>query len=360
MNIYHIISNKVWGGGEQYAFDLCQRLIRDRHHVELFCRPFPNVVLKLHALGVTIHPVALRGMASVYRIAHVIGKEGGGILHVHNFKDAFPACYAASMVGGGRVKVIVTRHLVRKGKTSLPYRWLYKRIDKVIFVSELTKQTFLSTHPAIAEEKLEVVHNSIASTTPSEVESIRQSLSISNDAVLAMYHGRLAQEKGLDVLLEAMHEADVPNLHLVLIGRGEDSYVNTLQQLLTKHSLESKVHFLGFKDEVISYISQADFGVLPSIAPESFSLASMEYMSQGKAVVTTNNGGQVEFVEDGRNGLLVPPSDVQALAHALKVMTVKESYRKALGKQAKEDFISRFSYDKFYQKILSIYQDRKD
>jgi glycosyltransferase involved in cell wall biosynthesis len=83
----------------------------------------------------------------------------------------------------------------------------------------------------------------------------------------------------------------------------------------------------------------------------------MEYMSQGKAVVTTNNGGQAEYVEDGKNGVLVPPSDAQALALALKKLTENEAYRTALGKQAREDFASRFSYDKFYQKILSIYQD---
>ncbi|MBO7580070.1 MAG: glycosyltransferase family 4 protein [Bacteroidaceae bacterium] len=355
MNIYHIISNKVWGGGEQYVFDMCQHLIRDGHHVELFCRPFPPVVSKLQALGVPIHPVALRGLASVYRIARVIG-EGGGILHVHNFKDAFPACFAASMVRGGRVKVIVTRHLVRKGKTSLPYRWLYKKIDKIIFVSALAKQTFLSTHPAVAEEKLEVLHNSIASIVPSEVESIRETLNLPDDAVVGMYHGRLAQEKGLDTLLEAMQMVDTQNLHLVLIGNGEEVYVNALKQQLVQRGLESKVHFLGFKHHVISYIPQADFGILASIVREACPLSCMEYMSQGKAVVATNNGGQAEYVEDGRNGVLVPPSDAQALAIALKKLAENEACRTTLGEQAREDFSSRFSYDKFYKKILSIYQ----
>ena len=359
MNIYHVISNKVWGGGEQYVLELCRHLIADGHHVELFCRSCPPVVEKLQTLGVPIHLVALKGVADVvsgYRMAHVIGKKKG-IIHVHNFKDAFPACYAASMAGKGLVKVIVTRHLVRKGNTSLPYRWLYNKIDKIIFVSALAKKTFLSKNPTAAVEKMEVVHNSIVSTTPSEVVLLRQSLAIPDDAVLAMYHGRLAQEKGLDTLLEAMHMADAQNLHLVLIGNGEEGYVNALKQRLVQKGLESRVHFLGFKHDVNSYIPQADFGILASIVQEACPLSCMEYMSQGKAVVTTNNGGQAEYVEDGKNGVLVPPSDAQALALALKKLTENEAYRTALGKQAREDFASRFSYDKFYQKILSIYQD---
>ena len=357
MNIYHIISNKVWGGGEQYVFDLCQHLIHDGHHVELFCRPFPSVVLKLHELGVPLHPVALKGVGSIYQIANVVTRNGGGIIHVHNFKDAFFACLAASIAKRVPVKVVVTRHLVRKGKTSLPYQWLYKRIDKIIFVSAKAKQAFLSTHPAVDEEKLEVVHNSIASTTPSEVESLRQTMGIPDEAVLAMYHGRLAQEKGLDVLLEAMRVANVENLHLVLIGDGEGTYVNALKQQLTESGLEGRVHFLGFKNNVISYIPQADFGILPSVVREACPLSCMEYMSQGKAVVTTNNGGQAEYVEDGKNGMLVPPSDVPALAHALKEMATNPILRTTLGEQAKNDFSTQLSYENFYKKILSIYQD---
>lgn len=357
MNIYHVISNKVWGGGEQYVFDLCQRLIRDGHHVELFCRPFPPVVLKLHELGVPIHPVALKGMASVYRIAHVIEKGGGGILHVHNFKDAFPACYAASLVRGDRVKVIVTRHLVRKGKTSLPYRWLYKRIDKIVFVSELAKQAFLSTHPVVADEKLEVIHNSIVLKPDGQAESLRKMLFLPHEAVIAMFHGRLAAEKGLDVLVEALAKTGKECLHLILIGRGAESYTMELKKKAVMLGIVDRVHFLGFKGNVFPYLQQADFGVVPSVAAESFSLSCIEYMSQGKCVVATNHGGQTEYLKNGVNSILVPPSDVDALAVALRELTENKEKREALSKQAQQDFVSTLNYDQFYQKILSVYQD---
>ena len=119
--------------------------------------------------------------------------------------------------------------------------------------------------------------------------------------------------------------------------------------------MEGRVHFLGFKNNVISYIPQADFGILPSVVREACPLSCMEYMSQGKAVVTTNNGGQAEYVKDGENGMLVPPSDVPALAHALKEMATNPALRTTLGEQAKNDFSTQLSYENFYKKILSIY-----
>ena len=55
MKIAHIISNKVWGGGEQYVYDLCSTLIFDGHDVEIFTRPIPAIVGKVATLGVAIH-----------------------------------------------------------------------------------------------------------------------------------------------------------------------------------------------------------------------------------------------------------------------------------------------------------------
>ena len=80
-------------------------------------------------------------------------------------------------------------------------------------------------------------------------------------------------------------------------------------------------------------------------------------MSQGKCVVATNHGGQVEYLKDGVNGRLVPPSDVDALAAALRELAENKDKREEMGKQAQQDFVATLSYDQFYQKILSIYQD---
>lgn len=357
MKIYHVISNKVWGGGEQYVLDLCRHLIDDGHDVELFCRPCPPVLSRLTTLDVPVHSLYLRGagdVMSALQMAKVIGKEAC-VVHVHNFKDAFTVWYACQMAGNRRAKLIVTRHLVRRGKTSWLYRQLYRHIHHIVFVSDLARREFLSSHPLISEEKLSVIHNSIALQPLKQVEQLREILSIPSQAVLAMYHGRLAAEKGLETLIDALGKAHVEAVHLVLIGNGEEAYVNRLKEKIAENGLKDQVHFMGFKADVLSYIPQSDFGILPSIVREACPLSCMEYMSQGKCVIATNNGGQSEYVEKGVNGILIPPADADALADALTQLTQDKELREALGKKAQEYFFSTLSYEQFYSKILAIY-----
>ena len=64
----------------------------------------------------------------------------------------------------------------------------------------------------------------------------------------------------------------------------------------------------------MEYLRQADFGILPSIYPEALGISNLEYMMAGKAHIASNNGAQPEYVNDGVNGLLVPPGDEKALA----------------------------------------------
>ena len=125
MKIAHIISNKVWGGGEQYVYDLCSTLISDGHDVEIFTRPIPAIVGKVATLGVPIHDYSLKNIL----------KLRDGIVHVHNFKDALKLAVAKKLTHSN-IKIVVTRHLVRPAKTSRLYTWVYANVEKIIFVSQ--------------------------------------------------------------------------------------------------------------------------------------------------------------------------------------------------------------------------------
>jgi glycosyltransferase involved in cell wall biosynthesis len=121
------------------------------------------------------------------------------------------------------------------------YRWLYGQLDCLCFDSELSKGEFLSTHPEIDEAKLCIVHTSIVVPEGVKPADLRTELSIPTDTVLAMYHGRLDAEKGLDTLVEAAAMLKGKNFRLVLIGRGSDDYTAHLQQLIAEKGLEQQV-----------------------------------------------------------------------------------------------------------------------
>ena len=359
--IFHIVSNNEWGGGEQYVYDLSRRQMADGIDVELVCRPVEAVESKFKELGVAVHAMRLGGaldVVSAIKLKRLLSEtEGEVFVHAHNFKDAFTAAYAKRLLGDvGRVHVVMCRHLTRPGRNKLLYPWLYRRLETICFDSCLAREVFLSTHPAIDESKLRVVHTSIVlPSEPIAHVDVRKEFGIGEGCVLAMYHGRIDVEKGIDVLIEAVGVVREKNFKLLLVGRGSSEYTAHVKSKLESSGLSDKVLLAGFRHPVLPYVAGADFGILASVVREGCPLSPLEYMSQGHPVIATNNGGQKEYLRDEVNGLLVPAGDVQALASAISRLVDDAGLRRSLGAQAKADFEASLNYEQFYQNIKQIY-----
>jgi glycosyltransferase involved in cell wall biosynthesis len=86
-----------------------------------------------------------------------------------------------------------------------------------------------------------------------------------------------------------------------------------------------------------------DIFVLPSRKPEPFGLVTVEAMMQGRAVIATNHGGTCELIQDGESGMLVPPSQPQALATTIELLLTDATLREKLGQAAaiyaRENFV---------------------
>ena len=360
MKIFHIVSNKEWGGGEQYVYDLSLRQQADGIDTVIFCKPTEDIIQKYADAGMKVLPLALGGafdVRSAWQMARVISKVGPCTIHAHNFKDAYTACYARCLTSNKQVRVVMCRHLTRKGKNTILYRWLYRHLDRLVFDSELSKSEFLSTRPTIDAVKLGIVHTSVVVQDGVTATDVRTKFQIPDDCVIGMFHGRLDPEKGLDTLLDAVALLKDKPLRLVLVGRGSEEYTTHLKQLVNEYALSDMVIFAGFVHPVLPYVAAADFGILASTVQEGCPLSPQEYMSQGHPVVVTNNGGQREYVSQGQNGLLVPPGDAQALAEAIARLVDDSALRQRLGKQAKADFDDHLNYAHFYAQIKTVYEE---
>ena len=106
---------------------------------------------------------------------------------------------------------------------------------------------------------------------------------------------------------------------------------------------------------VLPYVAGADFGILASTVQEGCPLSPQEYISQGRPVVVTNNGGQREYVVQEQNGLLVPPGDAKALAEAMARLVDDAALHQRLGQQAKADFDDHLNYEHYYAQIKRVY-----
>lgn len=160
--------------------------------------------------------------------------------------------------------------------------------------------------------------------------------------------------KGADHLIDAIADLshDFPDLHLVLVGSGDD--LVRLKQQAQSSMIAGRIHFLEnlSRQELAAWYATADIFALPSTG-EGFGLVFLEAMAFGKPVVGTNFGGIPDVVENGRQGLLVEPI-AAAISVALRRLLSDAPLREEMGKQGRERVNRDFTFAAFQRGLLSI------
>jgi len=107
---------------------------------------------------------------------------------------------------------------------------------------------------------------------------------------------------------------------------------------------------------VMEAMSKCRFLVIPSICAESASTVVREAMSQRKAVIASDIGGQKEAVVDGETGILVPPGDADKLAEALSYLLQRPETASQMGERGYGKFMATYTSDVVIPKIIKLYE----
>jgi glycosyltransferase involved in cell wall biosynthesis len=176
--------------------------------------------------------------------------------------------------------------------------------------------------------------------------------------------GRLSPWKGQHVFVEAFARAfpgepgDLP-ARSVVVGAplfGEDGYAHQLEALAAGLHLGSRIEFAGFIEDVAGCLTTFDILVHASVVPEPFGNVVVEGMAAGLPVVAAGQGGPAEIIDDGVNGILYPPGDIDALAAALRALAASPGLRHRLGEAARER-AAEFTPDRVASRIMDVYRD---
>ena len=181
------------------------------------------------------------------------------------------------------------------------------KADKVITPSEYLKKIVMNW--GISPEKVTVIYNGFDAPVITESkDALREKLGISGHAILSV--GRLVPWKGFEMLIEMMHglTKEIPDAHLFVIGEGPDK--NSLEKKIAEFGLGDRVTLVGKlpQEKLFEYIKASDVFVL-NTAYEGFSHQLLEVMALGTPIITTPVGGNIEIIEDNKNGLLVVYND---------------------------------------------------
>jgi glycosyltransferase involved in cell wall biosynthesis len=168
-----------------------------------------------------------------------------------------------------------------------------------------------------------------------------------------LYIGRLSDEKGINILLNAMQF--VPEAQLKIVGAGNER--ENLEKLSNDLNLKN-VEFSGAKwgDEAKQVIRRARFIVIPSLWHENFPYVVTESYAIGKALIVSDKGGLPEYTFEGITGHIYPSDDSNRLSELIRMMWNNEIETVQKGKNAKKYADENFNDNVFYEKLAEAYR----
>ncbi|MDE2126098.1 MAG: glycosyltransferase family 4 protein [Armatimonadetes bacterium] len=284
----------------------------------------------------------------------VAASRDADILHAHGLRAALPALRCARRSG---IQVVLTLHNVpgsTSGAEMLVARTLARRCCRVIAVSDAIARTLRSPG------RVRVVVNGVpipeCDDLPKLREISRQQLGVGPDVPLAIAAGRLAREKGFDILLRAWAEVKsrIPAAELRIIGAGPEH--GRLRRLGQSLGADAHAILAGPVPEASLLLSGADVVVAPSRS-EGQGLTILEAMASGVAVAASRTGGLVASVETPRSGLLFEPGSTRSLQEALLRLLTDAALRRRLACNGRAAAEASYSVERMAHDTALLYAE---
>lgn len=215
--------------------------------------------------------------------------------------------------------------------------WLTKPFVKHYLANSKAVKDFYVRHLGVIAKKITVIPNgvdinSFASLTPNL--ALKESLTIGPDDFVIICVANLHPNKGHRFLLEAFESLwqEFPHIRLLLIGDGEER--ENIQAIIQSFRSKDAIRLLGRRNDVPSLLKLSDLFVLPTLF-EGQSNAILEAMAAGVTVITTDIPENRTFIDNGKNGILVPPEDIDSLKRAISEVLTDPSIRHHLTTNAR-------------------------
>lgn len=253
-----------------------------------------------------------------------------------------PAIVSAASRGP---RVIGLHQVDKPIKNKWNYRLTYNSMASVVVVnSAATKETLRNANPWLDQRKVHVVLHGLDPALPASAtrEQARSALGIPQDCFVAGFVGRLCEQKGIPFLLEAIKTSSQEFSDTLFVVVGTGGMESLVLDFIKEHSLEGRVRVLGFRKDIAEIMPAFDTLLVPSLW-EGFGLVLIEAMQAGVPPVASNTSSIPEIVQDGFNGLLIPPRDPLALASAIKRLRSEPDFLASLAANGRKTVAEKYS-----------------
>jgi len=228
----------------------------------------------------------------------------------------------------------------------------YGNVDIFLAPSEFMRE--LSVRYGVPREKIKILRNVLnfdAYTKIYEKEKI------------FLYMGRISDEKGLTVAVDAMkilkEKKMLNGWKFVIAGKGP--HEKFLHEYVKKNNVENVVEFAGFcekgSDVWTNLMGQSSVAILPSVWYDNSPIAISESMAFGSPVIVSDFGGTKEMLEDGKSGFVFKTNSSVDLANKMQKFIDNGELVQIMGEEAKKHIHNLNNEEKYYQTLMEIYKN---
>lgn len=317
LSVMHVVIAKTWGGGEQYVYDVCEEMKHQGINPYVVVDKRNKFLQQKYQKVATVLVTNLYTAAGLFGVADIVNFIRTYKLEVVNCHSghALLACILAQKFTDA--KLVMFKHNALPAKNDLYHKWQRKVVDAFICVSKLVYN--LQTKNLMPNEinKFHLVYNGI---NTKRFQKYPNKNFRSNNKYIIGYAGRLAADKGIDLLIKAFSDVALIHKQVYLYIAGPDEkedYTKQLKELVHNLHLQDRILFLGQVEDMEKFYKTIDLFVLPSKVSESFGLVLCEAIYCGVPVITTNSGAQQEIVTDNKYGWIITPNNQVELYKAI-------------------------------------------
>ena len=292
-------------------------------------------------------------ITNIPQLMHLFQKINLDRLIIHNggYPGGFStvsAMIAAKISGIKKPLLIIHSNPVKGNIAQYPFDWYYdylvQKFSRIICVS---KKAAIEMHEIRKFRNTpEVIHNGVKKTIHNIQTRSYTELGKLNIAIV----GRLSFEKGHHYLLDALKKIKDSksgmDFQLHIFGKGTIQEEQSIRGKVSECSLHKQVMFHGFVQNIQHAIAGFDLLVLPTIDVEGLPMVILEAMSLAIPVIATDVGGVPEVIDDGINGIIIPPRNVDALAKAILLLMNNQELRTKIAKNGERRYITHFTAEK--------------
>jgi glycosyltransferase involved in cell wall biosynthesis len=368
MNLLQIVNIRWWNAEAAYALNLSKGL-RDRgHQVTILGLPHSPVILRAEKENFPVmtsfdlwgfNPYTLyRGFRGFLCF---LNRERFDVINAHR-SEGYCFIALAAKLAQNKPALVRTRGDMRPVRSNPLNRFLYgKWTDKVITSGEVIRRN-LCRDLQLAAHQVQTIYGSVDLQRfhPFLDGSVkRKELALEENVRLIGIIGRVGYIKGHQYLITAASKIIHidPSVRFLLAIKEEDEDIVRLKDLIGQLHLSPYFILTGFHPDIERVMAALDIGIVTSIGSEANCRVVLELMASGKPVVATQVGIIPEVIDNGVNGMLVPPKNSEALAKAIGFLLKNPEKARSLGQEARKTAERRFNIHRLVEETEAVYRE---